>query len=55
MVASSEVTYSFFFLRDKQADSRFFIIRCWRLKALAWFQNNYSIVNKKISIIAIKK
>ena len=35
MVASSEVTYSFFFLRERQADSRFLIIRCWRLKALA--------------------
>lgn len=33
--ASSPCRYSFFFLRDWQADSRFLIIRCCRLSSLA--------------------
>lgn len=34
--ASSPCRYSFFFLRDWQADSRFLIIRCCRFSSLAW-------------------
>ena len=35
-VASNDDTYSFFFLRDRQADSRFLIILCWRFSALTY-------------------
>ncbi len=31
-VSSRLLTYSFFFLRERQADSRFLIMRCWRFR-----------------------
>lgn len=34
--ASSESRYSFFFFRDSDADSRFFIIRCCRWETFDW-------------------
>lgn len=34
--SSRFVTYSFFFLRERQADSRFLIIRCCRFNTFIW-------------------
>lgn len=44
-VDSNEETYSFFFLRDKQADSRFFIIRCCRFKAFTYIERGQIMNN----------
>ena len=43
MVASRDETYSFFFLRDRHADSRFLIIRCCRFSAFTCRDTIHSV------------